>query len=395
MSGQDGDGRLPARLIFQDGSERFERLSAGQQARLYARCVHLGQQGLVELAGARRQPDGGYRFAGRRTDPADYLAAGDGDGLAERAAHHRRKRLDVLVTPLPRTAVVAGRAAVADGGVIWVDVDDVEDDADMGWVDTLRPHLLIASGAGTHAYWCLDRAVSAERVESLNRRLAAHLRGDLRAWLAAGGSHVRYWAWATRKQGERDPGDPQVSPALGADYQACDAGRLMRLPGTFNARRGRWCRIVRMDLARARVNPDRLEQHLPDPKPAARARPAARRAAAAVQVDDATLLAPPEYFRLLAGIEVGPDGGMVVCPVHAESAPSCQVFAETDRGWRCFGCGQGGRIYDLASALDGGPTGRALAGEDFKRVKRRVHEQLGVAAPTPTEPERSAAGRNP
>ena len=72
---------------------------------------------------------------------------------------------------------------------------------------------------------------------------------------------------------------------------------------------------------------------------------------------------------------------MIVCPVHDDSDPSCQVFADTERDWRCFGCGASGRIYDLASALDGGPTGRALAGQEFKRVKRRVHDRLGLTEP--------------
>jgi hypothetical protein len=38
----------------------------------------------------------------------------------------------------------------------------------------------------------------------------------------------------------------------------------------------------------------------------------------------------------------------------------------------CHGCGAAGAIYDLASVLDGGPTGRRLGGEQFRRARQRV-----------------------
>jgi hypothetical protein len=41
---------------------------------------------------------------------------------------------------------------------------------------------------------------------------------------------------------------------------------------------------------------------------------------------------------------------MVKCPLsdHDDFYASCQVFAEAERGWWCFGCSRGGRIYNLA-----------------------------------------------
>ncbi|MCA1698595.1 MAG: hypothetical protein LC790_06695, partial [Actinobacteria bacterium] len=55
-------------------------------------------------------------------------------------------------------------------------------------------------------------------------------------------------------------------------------------------------------------------------------------------------------------------------------------YRSPEQGWVCFGCQRGGSIYDLASLLDGGPGGRrgALHGEEFKRVKQRVRELLGL-----------------
>jgi len=57
------------------------------------------------------------------------------------------------------------------------------------------------------------------------------------------------------------------------------------------------------------------------------------------------------------------------------------VFAEPERGFWCFGCGRGGRLYDLQSLLDGGPWGRELRGDAFVAAKRRAHEALGLATP--------------
>jgi hypothetical protein len=59
-----------------------------------------------------------------------------------------------------------------------------------------------------------------------------------------------------------------------------------------------------------------------------------------------------------------PDGGVMVrCPLpdHDDAYASCQVFADAEQGWRCFGCSRGGRIYDLASLMAGGAWRRELA----------------------------------
>jgi hypothetical protein len=62
-------------------------------------------------------------------------------------------------------------------------------------------------------------------------------------------------------------------------------------------------------------------------------------------------------------LRVPDGGGMVRCPLpdHDDAYASCQVFADTEQGWWCFGCSRGGRIYDLASLMAGGAWRRELA----------------------------------
>jgi hypothetical protein len=51
----------------------------------------------------------------------------------------------------------------------------------------------------------------------------------------------------------------------------------------------------------------------------------------------------------------------VRCPLPDHAYASCQVYAEAEQGWWCFGCARGGHIYDLASLLLGGPWGASCA----------------------------------
>jgi len=91
---------------------------------------------------------------------------------------------------------------------------------------------------------------------------------------------------------------------------------------------------------------------------------------AAVDRDDPyKRIAPVDYFHVLAGIKV-PQHGLVSCPnpAHEDATPSCHVGRDAGEGWCCHGCGAGGAIYDLASVRDGGPTGRWLRGEQFRRA---------------------------
>lgn len=320
----------PCRLIFRDGQERYEPVSEDAQAALFARTLHCGQRGVVEVAGAKRLDDGRLLFPSRRQDEADYLSAGDIGAFVARVRRHREAGCEVFAGPLSRVQAEPKNAAVEGGQVVWVDLDDAEEEGELAWVDTLRPHLLIASGGGFHAYWLTARQLTGGEVESANRRLAAHVSGD---------------------------------PAV------ANRGRIMRVPGTVNRKRGRVCRIVRLDLTRPAVSYERLAARLEDPKPARSSRPSAERGRV-VGDDPALALRPVEYFAALCGVE--PDGaGFVHCPLpdHDESTASCRLYADH---WWCFGCERGGGIYDLASLLEGGPWGALLRGESFQAARSLV-----------------------
>lgn len=91
------------------------------------------------------------------------------------------------------------------------------------------------------------------------------------------------------------------------------------------------------------------------------------------------------YVERLTG--QAPDrGGFITCPFHSggqERTPSLRVF--DDGGWFCFGCNQGGGIYQLAALIGGYPL--PLRGADFLSVQETLlnhftayYEQRNAAA---------------
>lgn len=326
-------GKPPAELRFRDGSVRVSHLRAAEEAALYSELVHSGQDGLVELVTARRLRDGSLRMRSRR-GRAGYLAAGDGRALAAALGQARRRRGEAFTSPLARPEPIPGKQAVERGPVAWCDLDQAAGEPD--WPEWLRPALVVASGRGLHAYWRLDGEVSAAMVESINRRLAGRFGGDL----------------------------------------ACtDRGRIMRLPGSFNGKRGAWCTIRRADLTALPLEVERVVSTLPDPDPPRPRRP--KRFLGRAD-DELATLTPPRYFALLCGVAVPESGGYVHCPLHQERTPSCMVWPD-ERGWWCFGCNRGGGLYDLASLLGGGPWGRKLGGPTFLGVRDELRHRLNRA----------------
>lgn len=334
-----------AHVVYADGRSRRERLSDDLEAMLWARCLHVGAAGLVEVVAARRGADGSLRMH-KRSDPQRFPRAGDGRALMRLVRSHRARDEEVFCTPLTRHRPEPGLAGeVLAGRVAWVDLDE---EAALERLREFphRPELVVYSGSGgAHAYWRLARVTDPEQIEAANRRLAH---------------------------------------ALGGDEASTDRARIMRLPGTKNHKAGRDARIAHLDLAAHGHELSELVAGLKDPDPP-RPPPSAeqvRRQALYVARDDATRIPPPHYFRVLAGREAPAAGGFVRCPLHAERVPSCMVYASPERGWRCFGgCDVGGSIYDLASLLEGGRWGRALRGEEFLQVKRAVHERFGLEMP--------------
>jgi RepB DNA-primase from phage plasmid len=365
------DGPLASRrpdeslVVRRDGTVRRACISGDEQAALWATALHQGRPGLVELVTGRRHADGLLVMRARH-ERERFPRAGDTAALVALVRHHRGLGEEVFCTPLTRRRARPGRGGqVLPGAVAWIDIDEP---ANVERVRRFahRPHMVVRPGSGgLHAYWRLAAAVELDELEAVNRKLAGH---------------------------------------LGADDGVWDRARIMRVPGTVNAKAGRPCRLAYLDLAARPVAAAVLVDGLrdPDPPPPPPDPQTVRRWVERSALDDARRVPPPLYFRLLAGVEVPDRGGDVRCPLpdHDEQHPSCRVYPTPERGWVCFGCQRGGSIYDLASLLERGPGGRrgALHGDEFKRVKRRVRELLGLAAdehdrPRPATPAHADAHR--
>jgi len=149
-------------------------------------------------------------------------------------------------------------------------------------------------------------------------------------------------------------------------------------------------RVLRADRSRALIDPDQVRRAIPDPDPPPPARQRRSHSYQAGGEDELALVDPPSYFRALAGVEVPTGGDMIPCPLpdHEDSHTSCQVFAEAERGWWCYGCARGGRMYDVASLLAGGPWGRELRHDAFARAREFAAAGLGYVGASSCNPLR-------
>jgi hypothetical protein len=330
----------PVRVIAEGGLVHQLALSADRHAALFHRLLYRGGRGFVEVAAGRRTSDGSLRFRSRSA-PENYVPASRPRVFCAQVANRREEGLEVFAAPALRDRLEPGKRAVEAGQVVWVDIDR-PDKVERLRAFAHRPHLVVASGGsgGLHAYWRLARPLAGEALESANRRLAHQ---------------------------------------LGADQASTDRGRIMRVPGTVNGKTGAWCRVTLADLRRPPYEAAALLRDLPDPRPPAPPR-VRRSGGGPVARDEVAEVPPPIYFERLTGTPVPEGGGYVTCPFHEERTPSCHVWAEPGRGWASFCCGKGGGPYDLASLLEGGPSGRALRGRDFVAARRSVLERLRPVA---------------
>jgi len=241
-------------------------------------------------------------------------------------------RTDTYLGAAPRMARDGSKRAVTHSHALWVDCDD------PGATDRLRafdppPTLLLRSGraGGRHGWWALREPLAAP--EALERALA------------------------------------RVAHHLGGDMACCDAGRIMRAAGTLNHKHGQ-ARLVEVE----RLEPGAIYTaadvvgDLPDP-PDRRA--ALDRASGPVRPlsavpDKLANIAPADYVEALTGLVPDRDG-KVSCPFHEDRTPSFHAYPDAERGWYCFSCERGGRIYDLAAHL--ADYSLPLRGEDFLRVR--------------------------
>lgn len=88
--------------------------------------------------------------------------------------------------------------------------------------------------------------------------------------------------------------------------------------------------------------------------------------------DDLLVIPPPEYVEALTRKEV-PANGFIECPFHDERTGSFKAYPTAERGWYCFGCGEGGSIYNLASKLWGVDN----HGAEFFKLQEMLAELFG------------------
>jgi hypothetical protein len=266
----------------------------------------------------------------------------------------------VFLAPAARSAPRGEKHAVGASRWLWVDVDQPGQlHALWGFLAERPCHLLIESGGsgGAHAYWKLAEPLPATRVVKATGELVEPVeRANLRI---------------IHRLGVGADGKPNV-----ADPACAERSRVMRLAGTVNGKTGAHARIVEADLQLPPYPIGELVGDLPDPE----ASPMRRVRREGQSEDPYKRISPPEYFEKLAGIVV-PRDGLVSCPAphHVDRHPSCSVGTSPDQGWCCHSgrCGARGAIYDLASVLRGGPWGRELRGQAFKRARAYVADAFG------------------
>jgi hypothetical protein len=248
-------------------------------------------------------------------------------------------RTEVFVGVLPR-ARPGGRVAdvVTRSSVLWADCDTSASVAALASFEP-TPSMVVASGSDQHlhAYWFLREPVDLDRLEDLNRRLAA---------------------------------------ALGADGGVVTKPHtILRPAGSLNRKHSPPA-LVRLIGLQDGPRPGADEIDLPLPRertePASTSHAGLSRAPSPIASSDPLLLVPPPlYFERLTGLRVG-QSGKLRCLFHDDRSPSLHVYREPGRGWYCFGCGRGGSIYDLAALL----SGRETRGQNFSALRRELEELL-------------------
>jgi CHC2 zinc finger len=356
---------LRCRVTLPDGRHASGELPVERHRAIQLWMLHRHTRGLVELTPGTRELEGRL-YVDRRSRPEHYLpggARGDKRWLVRLLEHawaicdgkYARRfadgpREEVFVGVSERSEPRGAKDAVIQARWLWIDVDR-PDRLEVLWEFLAeRPcHLLVesAGSGGVHAYWQLAEALPAregkrEPIEQANLRIIHALGEDV------------------------------------ADANCKERSRVLRLAGTVNFKTGRYARIMEANLALPPYDPARLVGDLADPPELAATEVAIRRREGRGE-DPYKQIPAPAYFPLLAGITVPPRGGLVRCPAHDDEHPSCSV-SPTEPVWKCHACGAGGTIYDLASAVLGGPTGTELRGEAFKRARAYIVDVLGEGA---------------
>jgi hypothetical protein len=189
-------------------------------------------------------------------------------------------------------------------GCLWVDIDVGPDKSYKSVSHVLRflrkfevkPTIVVKSGYGIHAYWCLEdsRTVDVQRAKRLLRSLAK---------------------------------------ATGGDLQSAEVARLLRLPGTLNWKdkgNPKRCRVVKLKSSRRYRLTDiekRLEIDRQKPRKENQKHPAN-------YLDFFS-----KHIKQLR--QTSETQAMGLCPFHRDANPSWSLRT-TDGIWHCFGCNASG-----------------------------------------------------
>ena len=261
-----------------------------------------------------------------------FEACGSRDRLT-RLIEARGGTTDLYIGVAPRSRQAGTRSAVERVHVLWADCDEPEA---MAALESFvpAPSMVIGSGRGRHAYWSLWPPVDPDEAERANRRIAQ---------------------------------------ALGSDMRATDAARILRPPGTFNFKTGEPVPVVVESINVEIFTAEDVAGRLPDPPARAGSRTNAPTRPLRAVPDRLADICPPEYVEALTGL-VPDREGKVSCPFHEDRTPSFHAYPDADRGWFCFSCERGGRVYDLAAHLAGYRL--PLRGAEFIAVRNVLLDHL-------------------
>jgi hypothetical protein len=369
---------LPCRVTLADGSTVAGAFPPAAHTRAFLKAVVAHQEHVAPWLEVPRgaRIDGELRVA--RWPRENFHHPADHAAILAHVDRHARRGQELFCGIVPKTEPHPRKETSQAGRVVWVDIDrkspaapptleEIEKLLDAGELasDALvaaarllalqaRPHVVVLSGSGgAHGYWRIEQILAAEWIERANVRLIHHL-GD------------------------------------GADFASFDRNRFMRVPGSRNLKSGRFCQIVYADLTSRAYDVRDLVGALPDPPaddPRAPKRIRRRQLAPSPRrprVDDPVeQWTPREYFAALCGVTEYDRDGKAQCPLndHTDPRPSLWIGDTPESGWYCFGCGRGGRIFDLASLLIGGPWGLDLRGDAFRAARAELERRLGVPIP--------------
>jgi len=331
--------------------------SASQRA-AWVQALHGRTRGWVALSRQRQHPDrapGPWLSSWRELDGTPQALASLCAKLDRLAAGRAGVFLSALSFAEPRRQARLARPAYS----AWVDVDlESARQALQSFVPV--PHWVIQTSPGrVQAGWRLADPAGPEVLHEAHRRLARH---------------------------------------LGADLQATDPSRQLRVPGSRNGKYpGAPVTVLLSIEPGASITLAELLSSLPADKSASaavsvdppRRRPPAGARAGAVKrgglrdaVEALRALPLAEAVPALLGQQPTP-AGYLLCPLaHPASPtgrdrnPSLRVHGDH---WHCYGCGCHGDLLALGGELAG--HGPAPRGQQFRDVVRALAERFGLPVP--------------